>query len=1140
MKIIVRIINIIYIENQKINLSFECINKSKKNKCCHKTNEVNMNIDENEFTKIYFNNSIIQFSNINLKEDYINIFIEIDKTKLLNKNDNSNYYFLLEFKDINNDEISLKIENLFYISFNLVRSNYFDDSLIDMTRKDSTFNNDSYLDFNENDQKEFNEEKMRGMQKVNKLVGRLRQVTTLINLKNITLDDYINEEDKKEEKEIRKEDKNDKIKNKDYENNKGLKKINIEKNNDKKEINKFKRLSDYNLINIEDYKPNHRNTNLERKNRMLSLGDKEDYENILSSMNYQAYLEEQKEFKNNKEEQPKRETFCSGFFITSFPPKNASLIEMSENFPASCSHKSCSILKSMKPEILMRYPLEDTDEVEINNMSATICFPTGIKLCHCETELKPEKMKDYLTLLTNRKGDRLYIMTYHFYLRMDKKEFDKKYEIYPLKIKLKELDNKVKKINFEKIDKNTLNVYEEVKICKEFEFRTYIYIPYCLALISKYPYVGQMKQSIYCIFKIIENQIKDNNLELNELLMFLIHSIPIPNINSCIRFPLPYLFQNENFNKKNIITLEAPKFKDINTLNGNICEILKIFKIKNIIRIFRLLLFEKKIIFIDSDYSRLSNVMNSFLSLLYPFQWSHIYIPILSIPMIKYLETFLPFLVGVHSSFIPHIKKILIQNSDEKEQVYLIFIENDKIRISDYFKEESKRLSKSNFLHKNLVNLPIWMYILFQHLLNNIKSKMKKIKKEEASQFNFEIQEAFIEIFVEMFADYNNYIYKVGDESVFNKNLFMSKKSVLEKKFYKEFTETQMFLQFKQDILDEGFEYFKLKVLERNSNYNKEKLGQTTLEKTRTVINQYHQDKKIYLIKPHFINLIKENENNLNNSNYIIYYLKNFENEKFDNSKCKIYLMPTLQTIGIIVKESKLLEKEIDKDKIKNNNPKKNEDKNKRFQIYKIEEQLKEYILKIFKSDDIITNDDEYKNILKILTNEEKGREYFIKLISHNLSKVIILPKNSFDILFHLILEIILIFIIQIETYDDLFKEAVLLVKSTMNYGKEAKKGIITIWDLIKEKLMENTIIYNEKFWNEWYFFEINNNENLNGILLNDVKNNILISISKTMKDLKMDKSVIIYYTNNLMKKHFQKDLDLIDKTKKEILDLFK
>ena len=109
-----------------------------------------------------------------------------------------------------------------------------------------------------------------------------------------------------------------------------------------------------------------------------------------------------------------------------------------------------------------------------------------------------------------------------------------------------------------------------------------------------------------------------------------------------------------------------------------------------------------------------------------------------------------------------------------------------------------------------------------------------------------------------------------------------------------------------------------------------------------------------------------------------------------------------------------------------------------------------------------------------------------------------------------------------------------------MNYGKEAKKGIITIWDLIKEKLMENTIIYNEKFWNEWYFFEINNNENLNGILLNDVKNNILISISKTMKDLKMDKSVIIYYTNNLMKKHFQKDLDLIDKTKKEILDLFK
>ena len=203
-------------------------------------------------------------------------------------------------------------------------------------------------------------------------------------------------------------------------------------------------------------------------------------------------------------------------------------------------------------------------------------------------------MDDYLTLITNRLGERLYIMTFHFYLKMKMVEFDKKYEKYPLKFKLVELNQKIKEIDFDKIDDLTFNVFEEMKICKEFESRVNVHIPYCLALISKYPYVKQMKQSIKCIFKIIEKQVKDNNLQLNELLMYLIHSIPIPNINSFIKFPLPYISMEEQINKKNnLIMIEPPKFKDMNILNCNICELLNIFRIKNIIRIFRLLLFDK-------------------------------------------------------------------------------------------------------------------------------------------------------------------------------------------------------------------------------------------------------------------------------------------------------------------------------------------------------------------------------------------------------------------------------------------------------------------------------------------------------------------------------------------------------------------
>ena len=1168
-KIFVRIINIISIDNKKINLNFEYIRKSQINSNSNnyqKTNEETIIMDpedKNAFIKICFNNSVISFNNINNEDDHIKIFIELNQTKLLNKSNNSFYFCILNFNDIiDKTSFSFKIGKLFNISLDSILYNYSNKIKENEIKNEISFDeNNISIDENFDDYEGENfgnkNDRMREMDKINYLVNRIKNVNKLLKLKifandvllkkgsresiyeksKILENEKINEEeddneiifDKKDiiiinnDKEKKSEDFKKSISKNINENNELNNINNIEKN-----LDKARSKTSYNILR--DYNKTKSQSFLERKTVLFDIKEKDDNNIILDSIKYETFLKEQNDLNTANKNMEIRETFCSGFFITSFPFQNASLIEKTEYLPASCSHKQCSILKSLKPEILMRYPLKDTDEIEINNLTATICFPGGIKICH--SELEPEKMKDYLTLLTNQKGERLYIMTYHFYLKMDKEEFDKKITQYPLKLKLNELEEKIKTIDLKNINDSTYQIFEELKICKELDFKNSVYIPYCLALISRYPYENQIKQCIDCIFKIIEYQIKDKNLKINELLMYLIHSIPIPNTNSIVKFNLPYFTYIENNKNNNIITLEPPSFKDINILNSNIIELLKIFRIKNIIRIIRLLLFEKKIVFIDSDYSRLSNVINSFLILLYPFQWVHICIPIISIQMMKYLETFLPFLAGVHPSFIPYIKKYLSVNSDDKEQVYLIFIEEDKIRISDFLK--GKKIHKTKFLHENLVNLPPWMYILLNHLLTNIKSKMKNLKKEEESQFNFEIQNAFIELFVEMFADYNDFIYKVGDEAIFNKDSFLSKKNFLEKKFYKEFLDTQMFLQFKQDILEEGFDYFKMKVNERNN--DKEKLEKTTLEKTRTSIIEIDEEKRKnnYIINHQFKNIIKENEKKINKEdNYIITYLNNIQDGDYDNSKCMIYLMPIYQTIGTMDKDCEYIKK---KPSVKKGTKKTDEDKKREFHIYKIEEQIKEYILKIFKTD-IDTNQNDFKNIIQILTYEEKGREYFIKIISKNLSTIVILPNNSFTILYNLFHGVLLVLIVQIEKNENLLKDAVLLLKSTMNYGKKEKKKIITIWDMLKKKLNVITLIYQEKFWNEWYIFEINNNMNLNGFLLNEVKNNILISIAKTMKDLGIDKSIIVLYTDNLMKMKFESNIDLITKTKKDISD---
>ena len=352
---------------------------------------------------------------------------------------------------------------------------------------------------------------------------------------------------------------------------------------------------------------------------------------FLQPKKYSDYLNEQKQ-KGIKH--PYRETFCEGFFISSFPQKDGKVIEMSTSFPAQCTHEACSKLPAMKPEIIFRYPLQDTKTLELNNLAATICFPTGIKVCYDENG--PKKIiKDYVTSITNQKGERYYMMNYHFYLKYPNDDYHKQFTETPLKYNLRKFGDAFIGLSEEELTEDIINVIQEnLEFSQELGFRDYVFVPYCLCLISKYPYVQEMEKCLRCIYTIISKG--DSNVVINDLIMYLINSIPIPAKNTKIKFLLPY--------NNNCIDLDCPKLEDINIMNLSATSLLKYFSNDNLVIIFRLLISEKKILLIDNNYERLSTVADGLVSILYPFQWIHTYIPIMSDQMLKYLETFLPFL----------------------------------------------------------------------------------------------------------------------------------------------------------------------------------------------------------------------------------------------------------------------------------------------------------------------------------------------------------------------------------------------------------------------------------------------------------------------------------------------------------------
>ena len=807
----------------------------------------------------------------------------------------------------------------------------------------------------------------------------------------------------------------------------------------------------------------------------------------------------------------------------------------------------------MKPEIIIRYPLEDTKTLEMNNLAATICFPTGIKVCYSEEE--PKMINDYVTPITNQKGERYYMMTYHFYLKMANDLYSKTYEMHPLKHHLMKFGDNYLDLNDEEM-KDDIQKELETKLeeAQELGFRDYVYVPFCICLISKYPYVLPMKKCLQSIYTLITTNtgIFKEKCKLTNLIMHIINSVPIPDMHNCVQFYIPYFGAG--------IEIKCPKFNDLKIMNTKISDLVSLFSIEYIVTIFRLLLFEKKVLFIDDDYTRLCNVTDNFISLLYPFQWMHTYIPIMSDQMLKYLETFLPFLNGINSSLMPLVKELFETGEmEENDEMFLININENKLKLGSTL--VGKNVKKYKYIEENVPALPV-------SLEKDLRNKMKKIKEEVDSykkkfpddtdlrEYDFKIRNAFIEMFVEMFHDVEKYMCFLDEDVVFNKNLFMETVPKEDKKFYDEFIETQLFQLFSQNIVKDELRYFKSKCKE----YNKDNKfsDENNLDTQKILV------KKTYYITPDYLNIkdkdIDKIEDTLNDkfvlkeetdvegllisNRRITEYIQKINNNNYNNDNFNIYLIPEIENnekkisllSDILVKKDTATEapassKIIMSQLVKYIRTKTNKNELSDKEKDTMKEKIKDFTVKIFKSEEIETTGNDKKELQNDL-NTKFGREFFVNLLSKNTVNIILLQDKSFQLLGTLIYNTLL-YILQVEETNKIIGQAVILLKSTRYFAKEVKetvgiiflaeekKNTIRIWDYYKGKLEGYPKINQPNFWNKWYEIDLNAEKHPED---DEVKKKIILNLSDLMIELELNKSFIKNTMEGLVNNVFGKE----------------
>ena len=446
--------------------------------------------------------------------------------------------------------------------------------------------------------------------------------------------------------------------------------------------------------------------------------------------------------------------------------------------------------------------------------------------------------------------------------------------------------------------------------------------------------------------------------------------------------------------------------------------------------------------------------------------------------------------------------------------------------------------------------------------LESIKGMIDKLKPNDNKgkiMIQMMIKNVFFLVFIEIFYDYMNYLTVIDGYPIFNTNEYVQNRSEKDSTFYKEITETQIFMMFIQNVIkDENISLFNQKINQYHSPasmdsiYNKIQKEFTEIYENKTKIE------KTFYVKPLFLNppehSTKEEIIQLNINQYFV----DFNTNTFKKTHITSNLIPMTNTEfkkfysfnhipnteivtkePIVIKESKVLNriKHFEKGVMKNQLIKnfilakgKNAFALTEEEKEEIKDNMKETLLRALKSETLKLPEE--KNHLVTAIESSFGQDFFINAIYLKPKAKEINLKIIGDQCYQLLSDVFFAFLLEIlkvEESQNCYKKAILLIKSSMSYYKVESNIKIFLKEAIIPQLKDYCLLLKLPFWEEWINIELNEKPDIE-----QIKNNqdlfsksicsILLQITMLMIEIDIQKDVIYQIISDLAAKHLRDD----------------
>ncbi|KAM6115347.1 DENN domain-containing protein 5A isoform 3-T3 [Pterocles gutturalis] len=177
--------------------------------------------------------------------------------------------------------------------------------------------------------------------------------------------------------------------------------------------------------------------------------------------------------------------------------------------------------------------------------------------------------------------------------------------------------------------------------------RDTLYVSKCICLITPMSFMKACKKVLEQLHQAVTSP-QPPPLPLESYIYNILYEVPLPPAGRSLKFSGVY----------GPIICQRPSTSELPLFDFPVQEVFELLGVENVVQLFTCALLEFQILLYSQHYQRLMTVAETITALMFPFQWQHVYVPILPASLLHFLDAPVPYLMGLHSNGLDDRSKL--------------------------------------------------------------------------------------------------------------------------------------------------------------------------------------------------------------------------------------------------------------------------------------------------------------------------------------------------------------------------------------------------------------------------------------------------------------------------------------------------